>query len=260
MDNISNDCYKKNMLNATVIKRIDVTPDLLIIHVKPDAGVPDFLAGQYVALALDASHVGISGKPKLIKRAYSIGSSPSEKEYLEFYIAIVKDGELTPLLANLREGDRMHVAPKITGTFTLKEVPNGSNLIFVSTGTGIAPYMAMLRTKETWTNYQSMVLVHGVRYETDLAYADELRGFQDQFSRFRYFPIVSRASEAWSGDRGHLQKLFTEGKINLQAQKDHVFLCGNPAMIEDMEKYLAALGYVEHTRKQPGTLHLEKYW
>lgn len=248
------------MLNASVVRRINVTQDLIILHVKPDAGIPEFLPGQYVALALGATHVGISGKPKLIKRAYSIGSSPQEQEHLEFYIAVVPGGELTPLVASLKEGDRLHVAPKITGTFTIKDLPEDANFIFVSTGTGIAPYMSMLRTSSTWNDKRRITMIHGVRYTTDLAYADELRQYEKENPRFKYLSIVSRPSDSWSGHKGHLQKFFKEGDVPLDPKFDHVFLCGNPAMIEDMEKHLLELGYIEHSRKQPGNLHLEKYW
>lgn len=258
------------MLNATIVRRIDITKDLLILHVSPDAGVPDFLPGQYVALALGdetaQEHKGIEldvkplQKPKLIKRAYSIGSPPTEKEYLEFYIAVVPGGELTPKVASLKAGDRIYVAPKITGTFTLKEVPQDANLVFVSTGTGIAPYMAMLRTPTTLNGVRRVSMIHGVRYETDLAYADELRAHVKKSNLVSYYPIVSRAQDTWSGEKGYVQKFFENGIINLNPDKDHVFLCGNPAMIEGMEKLLIEKGYKEHSRKSPGNMHLEKYW
>jgi ferredoxin--NADP+ reductase len=241
----------------------------MILRVKPQGEVPEFHPGQYVALGLFPEAPRPAHFPpereacspgKLIKRAYSIGSSPQVREYLEFYIAIVPEGALTSRLALVKEGDQVFLAPKITGTFTLQDVPTDSNLVLVSTGTGIAPFMAMLRTPGTWSPGRRITVVHGVRYPKDLAYRDELTEFTSR--GLRYFPIVSREdpTSPWTGERGHLQRLFEKGLIPLDPQKDHVYLCGNPAMIDDMEKLLLSQGYVVHSRKTPGSLHLEKYW
>lgn len=256
------------MLNATVAKRIEVTPELVIFRVKPDAPISEFHAGQYVALGLFPEAKRPDNFPpekeahapgKLIKRAYSIGSSPHVQDYLEFYVAIVPDGALTSRLALAMEGDRVFLAPKITGTFTLHDVPADANLVLVSTGTGIAPFMSMLRTPSTWTEGRRISVVHGVRYAKDLAYRDELVEFGSQ-GKLQYHPIISREDPDWKGERGHLQKLFERQVLKLDPAKDHVFLCGNPAMIDEMEKLLLSQGYVVHSRKTPGNLHLEKYW
>lgn len=257
------------MLNATLIRREVVTDELLILHVKPDAGVPQFAPGQYVALGLPGSaprpeHFPPEKEPanpeKLIKRAYSIGSSPAVRDYLEFYVAIVPDGALTSRLVLLKEGDRLHAAPKITGTFTTADVPADENLVLMSTGTGIAPYMAMVRTPETWTGERKVTIVHGVRFSKDFAYREELKALAASNKNFQYLPIVSRADPEWNGERGHVQKLFERGVLQLDASKDHVYLCGNPAMIDDIEKDLTSKGYVTHSKRTPGKLHLEKYW
>lgn len=246
------------MLNATIVNRVDLTKDLIFLQIKPDHGVPEFSPGQYVALGLPDNPA--SEKVKLLKRAYSIGSPPSEKNHLEFYIAILPEGEFTPKLVAIKPGDRIFVAPKITGTFTLKNAPPDANLVLVSTGTGIAPFMAMLRTNSTWTGREQITIVHGVRYETDLAYADEIQALIEGGRPLKYYCTVSRAGEGWKGCCGYVQQYFTDGTISLNPAKDHVFLCGNPAMIEDVQKVLADKGYTENTRKQPGNLHLEKYW
>jgi ferredoxin--NADP+ reductase len=263
-----------SQLNARISKRVAVTPELVIFHIKPDQAIKSFLPGQYVAIGLPASSARPSDFPperepqtgdKLIKRAYSIGSAPTVLEELEFYIAIVPDGALTSRLALLQEGDRIHLAPKITGTFTLQSVPSDANLVLLSTGTGIAPYISMLRTPSTWLPGRQITLVHGVRYASDLAYRTELQALAEQQSCFRYLPVASREKETWNGQRGRLQTLFegsasTEPAILLDPARDHVFLCGNPAMINEMETLLVKRGYQEHTRKNPGSLHLERYW
>ena len=258
------------MLNATVVKRQNVTDELIILHVKPDAGVSEFSAGQYLALGLFGSAPRPEHFPaeteeqradKIIKRAYSIGSSPEFRDAVEFYIAIVPEGALTSRLALVKEGDRIFAAPKITGTFIANHLPHHENLILVSTGTGLAPYMSMVRTSSTWTDGRSITIIHGVRYSKDLAYAEELKALEASRSNFRYIPIVSRADPEWSGARGHIQSLFDTGVVPVNAELDNVFLCGNPAMVDDMESRLIAAGYSVHGRKNPaGRLHLEKYW
>jgi len=256
-------------LNATVVNRIEVAPGLVVMHILPDMGVSDFEPGQYVAIGLPGSAPRPVGAPveleppapdKLIKRSYSIGSPPSEKRYLEFYIAIVPTGGLTSRLALLQSGSRLWVAPKLTGTFITKDVPANNNLVLVSTGTGLAPYMSMLRTPSLWTPERKITVVHGVRFPHDLTYRDELEALTNQNGNFKYYPVVSRAADDWSGQRGYVQKLFESKSLTVTPDKDHVFLCGNPAMVEEVTKLLSGLGYTEHTRRAPGSLHLEKYW
>ncbi len=257
------------MLNATVVDRVDVTPDLLILRVKPDGGIPPFQPGQYVALGLPGSaprYPGAEPEPepaaagKLIKRAYSIGSSPTATDHFEFYVAVVPTGALTSRLALVKPGDRVFTQPKVTGTFTLEGVPDDHNLVLVSTGTGLAPFMSMIRTPTTWTPGRKITVVHGVRYPQDFAYVEELGQFATEVQGFTYLPIASRAPDAWSGRKGRVQKLFEDREIQLDTGNDHVFLCGNPAMIEDVEKELTQRGYTVHSKKSPGKLHLEKYW
>lgn len=258
------------MLNSTVVGRIDITPELMILQVKPDSGVPSFQPGQYVALGLPGAAPRYEGAPeereappadKLIKRAYSIGSSPSGGEYFEFYIAIVPDGSLTSRLAVVKPGDRLFAQPKVTGTFTLEGIPAEHNLVLVSTGTGLAPFMSMVRTPSTWSADRKITIAHGVRYPQDFAYSDELLSYASTRSGFQYLPIASRAPESYTGRRGRVQALFSDGSINLNPATDHVFLCGNPAMIDELERELTtSMGYTVHSKKTPGNLHVEKYW
>jgi ferredoxin--NADP+ reductase len=198
---------------------------------------------------------------KITKRAYSIGSSPEEKGALEFYVAVVEGGTLTPTLSTLTIGARLFCGVKPTGHFLLTPVPEEKNLVFVATGTGIAPFISMLRTSGTWTPGRHITLIHGVRWLRDLAYRDELLALQRQNPSFRYFAVVSREDVPEDiGYRGYAQHLFAKNIVRLDPHQDHVFMCGNPAMINDVEALLSPLGYQEHTKKIPGNLHFEKYW
>jgi ferredoxin--NADP+ reductase len=282
------------MLNATLVNRIEVTPELVRIFVRPDVPFSSFLSGQYVALGLPGDAPRLPEFPpeeipqkgdKLIKRAYSIGSSPAEPEVLEFYVALLPQGALTARLANLKVGDRLFCATKITGHFTLEGVPENANLVLVSTGTGLAPFMSMMRTPSTWkaqgeTSGRSITVLHGVRYPQDLAYREEIEAFAQKYGKVRYLPMVSRGGSAWKGASGHVQSFFKDGTVKLDPSRDHVFLCGNPAMIDEMELLLTGsvsegghanpssgglelsegLGFTVHSKKNPGNLHLERYW
>jgi ferredoxin--NADP+ reductase len=148
----------------------------------------------------------------------------------------------------------------VTGTFTLDGVPPGKNLVLVSTGTGLAPFMSMVRTSSTWGSNRRVTVIHGVRYPEDFAYSDELRTLESSTQGLEYLPIASRAAETWSGRKGRVHRLFDDGTVKLNPEMDHVFLCGNPAMIEELEVSLATQGFQVHSKKSPGNLHVEKYW
>lgn len=262
--------YILTMLNATIVKRIDVTDELVIFQIKPDVALSGFKPGQYVAVGLYGNAARPTSFPaeihaqapdKIIKRAYSIGSSPLEHEYLEFYIAIAEQGALTARLALLKPGDRVFMSPKITGTFTVCDVPHDHNLVLVATGTGIAPYMSMLRFPETWTPGRHITLLHGARFAKDLAYRDELIALAEQRpGDFTYKAIISRDDPSWKGERGYVQKFFKEGQVAQNPDKDHVFICGNPAMIDELQTFLEQQNFRLHSKRTPGNLHLEKYW
>jgi ferredoxin--NADP+ reductase len=257
-------------LNATVVGRTDVTPDLFVLRVVPDSGVPGFEAGQYTTLGLWGQaprppHLPPEPEPpdphKLIKRAYSIGSAPSERAFLEFFLALVPTGALTSRLTLLQPGDRVFCGHKVTGHFTLRVVPPEAHLVLVATGTGLAPFRSMLGVESTFLPGRRITLLHGVRYAEDLAYADELLALQAaRGDAFRYLPYVSRAEPPSHGYRGHVTRFFLDFPFLCEAATHHVMLCGNPAMIEDLERSLGERGFRLHSKKSPGNLHYEKYW
>ena len=141
--------------NATVIQRAELNPDLIIVRVRPDGPLFDFKAGQYTVLGLPGSSLRAafsdpetepSPPERLIRRAYSISSSSRQNEYIEFFISLVRSGQLTPRLFVLEEGDRIWMGSKAVGRFTLSEVDGSHDLLLISTGTGLAPYISMIRS------------------------------------------------------------------------------------------------------------------
>jgi ferredoxin--NADP+ reductase len=265
--------------NAVVAQRVDVASGLMILRVMPKGWeLPPFKAGQYTVLGLPgrAPRAPLTDEEpppadpdKLIRRAYSIASSSVENEYLEFYVTLVRSGSLTPRLFALGPGDPLWLSSKFVGMFTLDRVPAGQNILLVATGTGIAPYMSMLRSHLQEIRGPRVAVVHGARHSWDLGYRAELSTMQRLVPAFSYVPVVSSPDEEtvpWKGRAGFIHQLWQDGSLTEamgfepSPATTHVFLCGNPLMIEAMMGQLAAEGFTEHTHKQPGNIHLEKFW
>ncbi|HEX9593836.1 MAG TPA: ferredoxin--NADP reductase [bacterium] len=266
-------------LNAVVAQRIEVAPGLIVLRVVPDGWeLPPFEPGQFAVLALPGSAPRypmsdpeeVQRKPEvLIRRSYSIASSSVATEYLEFYITLVRSGALTPRLFALQTGDRLWMARKGSGLFTLDQVPADRDVALIATGTGLAPYMSMLRTYLTAGTERRFAVLHGARHSWDLGYRSELSTLRRICPSFTYLPIVSRPAEElveWRGAQGHVQDLWDHGELAAAwgfrptPETTHVFLCGNPAMIESMSEQLAVDGFREHSKKHPGEVHVERYW
>lgn len=262
--------------NATIVRRRDLNARVAVLHVQPDAGsIHDFVPGQFLQLGLpvDADTVRASEDPpkrtKLVKRSYSIASSPHERDAYELCVALVEAGKLTPKLKPLPVGARIWHDTHPKGFFTMEKVPDVRDLVFVATGTGIAPFVSMLRCYRNVPNrFRRFVIVHGAREASDLAYHEELIAAAKSDDRVHYMPVLSREPEAsgWSGMRGRVQAALEDAqfaahtKVPLEADNAHVFLCGNPEMIQAVRDLLSARGFVADTVKVPGNLHFERYW
>lgn len=250
--------------NAVVSYRLDLSDELAIFRVKPDVGtVPSYLPGQYAELALPESQ-NVETK-KLERRSYSIASAPHNLSELEFYIVKVEGGCLTNKLWNLEVGSKLWLGPKIKGKFTLEEVPEKKDLIMVSTGTGLAPFVSMIREHKNNPPWRRVVLVHGARFEKDLGYRKELELWEKENEWFTYLPALTREPD-WTGLNGRVQTLFEKGAIEaalkekLSKESSHILLCGNPQMIDDLQALLESKGLNIHKKKAPGNVHVERYW
>jgi len=264
-------------MNATVIRRDEINHGLLVLRIRPDFEFPVFQAGQYGVIALPGRAPRVdfadpeeppADPDKLIKRAYSIASSSLEGEYLEFYVALVHSGALTPRLFALGEGDRVWLSKKITGMFTLRDVTPGHDVLFVATGTGLAPYLSMLRSGYRFEDQHQTVVIHGARVSWDLGYSRELSALAARWRGFHYLPIIDEIDRDpdWPGKVGFVFEYIEDGTVSrifghdLDPANTSVFLCGNPLMIEGMEKMLEDRGFTHHSRKQPGNIFVEKFW
>lgn len=274
-----------SLFNATLIERHDLSEALSVVRIRPDGGeLPPFEAGQYCTVGLPKDAQEQAAYPpndprRLVRRAYSIASPPHRREELELLVIRVDQGQLTTRLWELGPGARLFIDPKIRGEFTLREVPAGSDLVMVATGTGLAPYLSILRehwhrpgwplqTASDFRRWRRYVIIHGARKEQDLAYRAELEALAHDDPDFHYIPILSggREGDGWAGLRGRVPVALDPPTFRqivgaeLDPRTAHVFLCGNPSMITDVQKLLEGRGFITHSKRQPGNIHFERYW
>jgi len=241
--------------NATLIERIDLDSTLVIFRIRPDrvpaADQPWFLPGQYVTIGLGD-----------VQRAYSIASSPGERRWLEFYIRYARDPEtespLTHLLFEVPIGDRVHLGEKIAGRFTLERTARGDGraLMFVAAGTGLAPFVSMVRKALSAGDGEllaRMRVLHGVSHPHELGYREVLDDAARRFG-LRYLPTVSRAGEhpEWSGLTGRVESLLDAGRLDeldLTPERTIVYVCGFKNTIAGSVRRLLGRGYVPEDRR-----------
>ncbi len=240
---------------ATVAGRRDWAEGLATIQLH--AEIEPFEPGQWVNLALE-----LGGD--MVRRAYSIASAPGAP--LEFFLTCVEGGAFTPALFELPVGGTLEVEKKAQGFFTLGYVPDAADLWMVATGTGLGPFLSMLRSPEVWRRFERVIVVQGVRQAAHLAYAEELGELSRAHDgRLVRVPVVSRepTADALSGRITHVLasgELEQRAGAAISAERSHLMLCGNPDMIRDMSAALGERGLARHRVRKPGHITIEKYW
>jgi ferredoxin--NADP+ reductase len=221
-----------------------------------------FQNGQFTMMGLE-----VDGRPLL--RAYSMASANHE-ESLEFFSIKVADGPLTSRLQKIREGDTVLVGRKATGTLIVDNLLPGSRLLLLSTGTGLAPFASLIKDPEVYDRFETIVLVHGCRQVSELAYgerlvrnlaSDELFGpiLKDKLI---YYPTVTREPFR---NRGRITDLITSERLfndidlePLDIETDRLMMCGSPSMLEDLRRILKDRGFSEGNHSEPGHFVIEK--
>ena len=202
----------------------------------------------------------------MIGRPYSFVNPPHLQPH-EFYFIVVPGGPLTPRLAQLEVGDPVWLAPRANGFFSIGEVAAADVLWCLSTGTGIGPFLSMLRTDEAYAKFERIVLVHAVRHAEELTYRAEIAAIAQ--ARGARVHVHSRSSAARRTPRrcpGGSRQLIADGRLEARAgialspENAHAMLCGNPAMVEETQALLATRGMRRHRRKEPGHVTVETYW
>jgi ferredoxin--NADP+ reductase len=254
---------------------------LFSLRVTRDPGFV-FKAGQFARVGLPESSAP-DAEPTLW-RAYSMVSGPLDDE-LEFYSIVVPEGAFSPRLAALKPGDALYVEKNPYGFLTIDrfatqgpgpaESGQYSDLWLLASGTGLSAYLSILRDPATWTSFRRIIVIHGVRYASELAYREEIEGWSTvpEFAgihradprKLIYLPIATR--EALPGvPQERLTTLIADGRLEtLVGEKldpDHakVMLCGNPDMLADARKLLGTRGFAPGRRGVPGNLAVENYW
>ncbi len=221
-----------------------------------------FDSGQFVMMGLETD-----SRPLL--RAYSIASANWE-EHLEFFSIKVANGPLTSRLQHLQPGDPVIVSRKPTGTLVLNDLKPGKHLYLLGTGTGLAPFLSIIRDPETYQRFDKIVLAHGVRTVSDLAYADYLERELPQHEylgelvreKLIYYPTVTREPFR---NRGRITDLIASGQLFndihqplLDIETDRIMMCGSPGMLEELRQLFETRGFLEGSHHEPGHFVIEK--
>ena len=223
-----------------------------------------FENGQFVMIGLENE----GSRP--LMRAYSIASANWD-ETLHFFSIKVQDGPLTSRLQHLKPGDRILVGKKPTGTLLISDLHPGKHLYLLGTGTGLAPWLSIIKDPETYERFDKVILTHGVRFEKDLAYREyfEKGIFEDEIlgpiveGKLLYYPAVTREDFA---NRGRLTELMENGAMQatlglppLDPANDRFMICGSPQMLADLRQVLDARGFEVSPRiGQPGHYVFER--
>ena len=222
-----------------------------------------FQNGQFAMIGLE-----VEGRPLL--RAYSMASANHE-EALEFFSIKVPDGPLTSRLQKIREGDTILVGRKATGTLIAGNLIPGKRLLLLSTGTGLAPFASLIKDPDVYDNYETIILAHGCRQVSELAYGERLveNLRQDELfgplieDKLIYYPTVTREPFRNRGpyhrsDRVEPALRPTSDFRGLDIETDRVMLCGSPGMLEELHSMFTSRGFAEGNHSEPGHFVIEK--
>ena len=221
-----------------------------------------FRNGHFVMVGIE-----VGGKPLL--RAYSV-VSPNYDEHLEFYSIKVQDGPLTSRLQHIKPGDPILISRKPTGTLLWDHLLPGKRLYLLASGTGLAPFMSIIRDPDVYERFEHVVIAHGVRRISDLGYQDyiekelpqhELVGEQVQ-KQLLYYPTVTREPFR---NQGRITDLIETGKLaadlglpQLNAAEDRVMICGSPSLLKDLATLLESRGFNEGSGEGQGEYVIER--
>ncbi|MDX1564270.1 MAG: hypothetical protein R3236_02635 [Phycisphaeraceae bacterium] len=249
--------------NATLVDWTEVHEGLAVWRVRPDhPPVPAFEPGQHIELGL------IDSDGRLDRRVFSIASSAENREAYEFCAVRIPDGRWSARLwETARTQGRLWLAPAASGSFTLFPVAPQDRVVWVATGTGVAPFVSMARTYGLKNHWERCLLIHGVRHAADLVYRSTLEDLAGRSEALGYVPVVSREPD-YDGFCGHVGDLLHDASFkqrfgfDLDPATCHIFLCGNPAMVDEQAEALGSLGFrrFDPQQRPEGRLHYEKYW
>jgi ferredoxin--NADP+ reductase len=242
-------------LSGKVVEKTQWNERLFSLRIQVDFN--GFLSGQFVRVALD-----IDGER--VARPYSLVNTP-EDNLLEIYFNIVPEGPLSPKLAELEIDDEIFVTSKANGFLTVDEVPECKHLWLFATGTGVGPFLSILKNQETWQRFEKIVLAYSVRDSSELTYRERIAEIEKKHvEQFVFIPVITRERVAGAADQripvgiedGSLED---RAGISINQTDSHIMMCGNSAMISDVTECLEKRGLRKHRRREPGHITTEKY-
>src|SRR5712692_4273107 len=243
-------------VEGTVVNQKRWTESFFTLSAKADATALE--AAQFAKLAL-----AVEGA--VVARPYSFVNAPKERPH-EFYYVTLPEGPLTQRLCKLEAGDTVYLAPRPSGFLMLSDVPDGSDLWLISTGTGVGPFLSILKTETPWQRFEHVVLVHAVRHAEELTYRDIIeRLLREHSGQMRLACFVSR-EKAPGALHGRIPAAIEDGRleaaagVELSAKTSRVMLCGNPEMVADTTEVQKRRAMRKHRRREPGHITVENYW
>lgn len=251
-------------IDCRILARHDWAPHLFSLRVERPAAL-DFVPGQFVRLGV------VAADGERVWRAYSIASGPTEAT-LEFYSIVVPDGPFTPALARLGPGDAIRIDPTVYGFLRIDRFVDGRHLWLLATGTGIAPFRAILAAADVWDRFEEIVLVHSVRTERELAYREDFERWAAEAphpaGRLRYLPTLTTETAPGTGpvSRGRITTLLASGELErsigltLSLADSRLMIACNPSMIKETRALLGARGMAPVRRETPGQYIAENFW
>jgi ferredoxin--NADP+ reductase len=239
------------------------TPTLLSFRTTRNRGFR-FTPGHYARLGLDA------GDGTMVWRPYSMVSAAYD-EHLEFLAVLVPGGAFSAPLARLQVGDTIHVEKASYGFLTVDQLAPGRDLWLLASGTGLGPFLSILRDPVVWQGFERLIVVHSVRQSAELAYRDEIAAladdplFAESAAQLVYLPVVTRELGA-TALASRIPQLFADGQLAAAAGRpisvdaSRLMICGNPEMARELRQMLGALGFATNRRGVAGQMAFEKYW
>jgi len=247
---------RSEMRNGQVLSNTALTKRLYALRIEVE--LLPFEAGQFVRLELVIDGVKVA-------RPYSLVNKPGDP-VAEVFFNTVPGAQLSNALAVLRKSGTVAVSQPATGFFVLDGTPVARDLWLIATGTGLGPYLSILRTPQLWERFENVVLVHGVPLREELVYQDVINLVQEMYAdRFGYISCVSREANP-AGITGRITDALRCGELErraglpITASDSSVMLCGNHSMINDMRLLLAERNMQRHLRHKPGQILTEQYF
>ncbi len=222
-----------------------------------------FTPGHYTRLGLGAGD-------DLVWRPFSLAAAAYD-DFLEFIAVLVPGGAFSEPLRQLRVGDTIRVDKASYGFLTVNQLAPGKDLWLLASGTGLGPFLSILRDPAVWQNYERLIVAHSVRHSAELAWREEIAEisqgelFADAQATLAYLPIVTREPGA-TALAERIPQLLADGRLEaaagtpLDVAASRLMVCGNPEMARELRQFLGARGFATNRRGVPGQMAFEKYW